>query len=94
MLSSKISIRHQKSIIKNIDKYFCHHQKCCIKNTFKVALQYLFKVFILFNTVFYLIFNLKLQINPKMCAYKNLKDILKAGENLLKVIGNPVFSKT
>ena len=29
-----------------------------------------------------------------MCAYKNLKDILKAGENLLKVIGNPVFSKT
>ena len=38
---------------------------------FKVALQYLFNVFILFNTVF----NFKLKIYPKMCTFKNLEEI-------------------
>ena len=38
-----------------------------LKNTFKVALQYLFNVLILFNTVF----NFKLKIDPKMRTFKN-----------------------
>ena len=41
------------------------------KNTFKVALQYLFNVYILFNSVSYF----KLKINQKMCTLKNLEKI-------------------
>ena len=49
-----------------------------INNTFKVVLEYLFNVFILFNTVFYLKLNFNLKkIDPKMCTFKNLEKILK-----------------
>ena len=44
---------------------------------FKVALQYLFNVFILFNTVSYLKHNYKLKIDPKLCILKNLEEIWK-----------------
>ena len=46
----------------------------------KVALQYLFNVFILFNTVFYLEHNLKLKIDPKRCTFKNLEEIWRTIE--------------
>ena len=47
------------------------------KNIFKLALQYLFNDFILFNAVSYLKLNFKLKIDPKMCTFKNLEKILK-----------------
>ena len=40
---------------------------------FKVALQYLFNVFILFNTVFNLKLKFKLKKDPKMCTFKTWK---------------------
>ena len=52
-------------------------KKILVKNIYKVALQYLFNVFILFNTVFYLKLNFKLKIDPKMNTFKNLEEILK-----------------
>ena len=60
-----------------------------LTNTFEVALQYLFNVFILFNTVFYLKFNFKLKIDPKICTFKNLEEILKTWKNFEKTSGNP-----
>ena len=37
--------------------FFCHHQKMFfLKNTYKIALQFLFNVFVLFNIVFNLKF--------------------------------------
>ena len=48
-----------------------------IKNIFKVALHFLFNVFILFNTVSYIEITLKLKIDPKMCTFKNLEKVLK-----------------
>ena len=72
MFSSKISIWHKKYIIKI--GFFCHHQKIfLLKNLFKVILQYLFNVFILFNTVSYIKLNFKQKIDPKMCTFKNLE---------------------
>ena len=47
------------------------------KNTFKVFLQYLFNVFILFKIIFNLKLNLKQKIDPKMRTYKNLEEICK-----------------
>ena len=61
-----------------INKNFCHHQKNFLfKNTFKVTLQYLFDIFILFNTVSYIKLNIKLKIDPKMCTFKTLEKIWK-----------------
>ena len=48
-----------------------------LKNTFKVALQYIFNIFKLFNTVSYLKLNFKPKIDPKMCTFKNLEKFLK-----------------
>ena len=62
-------------------------------NTFKVALQYYFNVFVLFNTVFYLILKFKLKIDPNMCTFKNLEEIWKPGQNLPKTFDNPVRKK-
>ena len=59
------------------------------KNIFKVASQYLFNVFILFNTVSYLKHNFKLQIGPKMCTFKNLEEIWNTWKKFEKVSGNP-----
>ena len=54
-----------------IDKTFCHHQKFfLLKNTFKVALQYLFNVIILLNIVFNRKLNFKQKIDPKMRTFK------------------------
>ena len=61
-------------------KIICFYNKeNNLKNTFKVALQYLFNVVILLNTVFYLKLCFKLKIDPK-----NVCVLLKT----LK-IGNP-----
>ena len=46
-----------------------------LKNTFKVALQYLFDVFIMFNTNFKL--NFKLKIDPNMLTCKNQEENLE-----------------
>ena len=74
--------------IYNIGEIFCHNQKIFfLKNTSKVALQYLFNVFVLFNIVFNLKFNFKLKIDQKVRTFKNLKEIMK---NLKKASGNPV----
>ena len=60
-----------------------------LRNTYKVTLQYLFNVFILFNTVSYFKFNLKLKIDLKCVLLK----ICKKFENPLKIKkktnGNP-----
>ena len=62
--------------IYHVDKNLCHHQ-IFFFNTFKVALQYYFNVFKLFNIIFNLEFNLKLKIDPKMRSFKNLEEIWK-----------------
>ena len=53
------------------------------KNALKVALQYLFSVFILLNIVYNLELNLELKIDPKMRTFKNLDEIWKT----LKIFG-------
>ena len=59
-------------------KMFCHHQNLLlIKNTFKVAFEYLFNVFILFNTVSYLKLSFKLKFYPKMCTLKTWIKFIK-----------------
>ena len=50
----------------------------------KVALQYIFNVFILFKTVSYLKHNFKLKIDPKMCTFKNLEEIWKTWKHFSK----------
>ena len=58
--------------------FFCrHHKTFLLKNLFKVILQYLINVFILFNTIFYIKLKFKLKIDPKMRTFKNLEEILK-----------------
>ena len=49
-----------------------------------MARQYLFNVFILFNTVFNLKLNFKLKIDPKRCTFKNLEEIKKTCKKILK----------
>ena len=65
-----------------LDNFFSHHQKFfLLKNIFRVALQYLFIILILFNTVF----NLKLiKIDPNMRNFKNLEVIWKICKKLKK----------
>ena len=58
---------------------------------FKVALQYLFNVFILFNTVSYLKLNFKLKVDPKMCIFNNLEEIWKTWKKFLKTSGNSEY---
>ena len=48
-----------------------------LKNTFKVAYQYLFNVVVLLNIVFSLKLNFKLKIEPKTCTFKNVEEIFK-----------------
>ena len=61
-----------------IDETFLSSSKFfLLKNTFKVTLQYVFNVFILFNTISYIEINLKLKIDPKMFIFKNLEEIWK-----------------
>ena len=45
------------------------------KNTFKVTLQHLLNVFVLFNTVSFIEINLKLKIDPKMFTFRNLENL-------------------
>ena len=40
-----------------------------------LALKYIFNAVIPFNTVFYLKHNFKLEIDQKICTFKNLKEI-------------------
>ena len=57
------------------------------KKTFKVALQYLFNVFILSNTVF----NLKLlKLDSKMRILKNLEEIWKTWKKFEKKKWQPL----
>ena len=71
-------------------KIFCHHQKIFTKITFRVGLQYIFYVVILFNTAFYLELTFKLKIDLKMCTFKNLEDIQKTWKKICKKkSGNP-----
>ena len=58
-----------------IFRFLSSLKKFIIKNTFKVTLQYLFNVFILFFTVSYLKLNFYLKIDPQMGTFKNLEEI-------------------
>ena len=51
-----------------------------LKNTVKIALQYLFNDFKLFNSFFNLKLNFKLRVDPKMHTFKSCKFL----ENLEK----------
>lgn len=62
-----------------------------LKKIFKVILQYLFNVFILFNTVPYIKFNFKQNIDPKMCTLKTWKKFGKPVKKFEKMSGNPVY---
>ena len=50
---------------------------------FKVALQYLYNVFILFNIVFNLKHKFKLKIDPKLRTFENLEEIWKTSKKIL-----------
>ena len=56
---------------------------------FQVALQYLFNLFILLNTIFNFKLNLTLKVDPKMCTFKNLEEILKTWRKFAKNIWQP-----
>ena len=60
-----------------------------LKNTFKVALQFLFNVYILLNIVFNLKLNFKLKIDTKMLTFKNLEEIRKTWKNVWKIKWQP-----
>ena len=62
-----------------------------LKNTLKVALQYLYNLFILCKTVYYFQLNLKLKIDPKMCTFKNMKKFGKLGIIKKKKSDNPYW---
>ena len=63
-------------------------------NTFKLALQYVFHVVVLFDTVFYLKLNFKLrQTKKRVCTFKNLKKFRKPDRNFSKANGHPVIGK-
>ena len=57
--------------------FFIIIKNVLLKNTFKVAFQYLFNVVILLNIVFNLKLNLKLKTDPKTCTFKNLEEIFE-----------------
>ena len=63
--------------IYHVDKFFYNQIFFFLKNTCKVALQYLFNKLILFNIVFNLKLNSKLEIDSKMRTFKNLEETLK-----------------
>ena len=73
-----ILITKSKIILHINEIFFRYYKKNLTKNIFKVALQYLFNIFLLFNTVSYI----KLKVEPKMCIFKTWK-------NLEKISGNP-----
>ena len=85
MFSSNFNLTQK---IYHVDKIFV---TSTFLNTFKLALQYLFNVLLLFNTVFYFKLNFKLKIDPKMSFFKNLEKIWKTWKNLEKMCGNPVL---
>ena len=60
-----------------------------LKNIFKVALHYLFNIFILFNTISYLRLNFKLKIDLKCELLKTWKKFVKPGKFFEKTSGNP-----
>ena len=80
----------QKIYHKIKSSKICHDQKFfLLKNTFEVPLQYLFKVFILLDTIFYLELNFKIKIDQKICTFKNLEEILKTWRKFAKNIWQP-----
>ena len=48
-----------------------------LKSIFEIALQYVFNVFMLFLTVFYLKLNFMLKLDPKSCNFENLEETYK-----------------
>ena len=91
MFSSKISIGHKKSIIK-IRIFVITKKLFLLKYTFKVKLQYIFSVFILFYTTYHIKLKVKLNIDLKMCTIKtrqNLENLEKIGK--WQTSGNPAI---
>ena len=76
MLGSKILNWHVKfSIYIYIN--FCHHKTILLKNTFKIAWQYLFNVVILPSRGFKFILALKLKKDPKTSILKPVRKFVK-----------------
>ena len=75
MLNSKTLTWNKK--IYHVDKAFLSSSKIFLLNIFKVASQYLFNVVILFDTVSYLEFNLKLKIDQKILLSKTQRKFFK-----------------
>ena len=74
-------------------KIFDFDKKFIFKNTFKLSLQCLFNVFILFNIVLNLKLNSKQKIDPKMRKFKNLEKIWIILKKFRKKrSGKPAFS--
>ena len=68
----------------NLIKFFVIIKIFFFLNTFEIALQFLFKVFIVFNIVFNLKINLKLKIDQKMSAFKILEEIWQTWKKFRK----------
>ena len=65
-----------------------------LKNTFKVALQYLFNVFILLNIVFNLKLNFKLKIVQKMNTFKRKPGKIKKKKRQNSKLRSHLLKKT
>ena len=70
--------------VYHVDKNFFNQLFFFLKNTFKVALRYLFIVFILFNIVLNLQLNITLNIDLKMRTFKNHEEICETGKKFGK----------
>ena len=68
-----------------VDNFFFFVNFLLLKNTFKVALQYLLNILILINIVF----NLELNFKLKMRTLKTLKKFGKPGKSFEKTSANP-----
>ena len=65
-----------------IDNFFVIIKFFFVKKHIQYNFSNIFNVFILFNTVSYLKFNLKLKINGTMRTFKNLEEILKTWKKI------------
>ena len=71
--------------------HFLGQIEILLMNTFKVVLQYLFNIFILFHTVLYIKLTLNLKYTQKCVVLRTWKKFGKPGKNSEKTSGNPVF---
>ena len=72
---SVVKLRFDTKILSYKYDFLSSSKSFSLKNTSKLTLQYLFNVYIVFNTNSYIRLELKLKIDQQMCTFKNLEEI-------------------